>query len=94
MFDTLLQISNGKQGAAEYQLSIEYEKGLYTTKNPQEAERYEQIAIDKNEPNDFDEFSFMDNPFCIDSNNVKEVSQKYTTEMETIDTFKYPKEDQ
>ncbi|OHT15708.1 hypothetical protein TRFO_13872 [Tritrichomonas foetus] len=50
MFDTLLKTANGKQGAAEYRLSIEYERGLYTTKSKQESERFEQIAIDKNEP--------------------------------------------
>lgn len=50
MLSSLEKTASGVQGAAEYQLSIENERGLYTRRNLQASDRYEQIAIEKGDP--------------------------------------------
>lgn len=50
MIQSLEKSSEGIKGAAEYQLSIEHERGLYIPKNLQQSEQYENAAIEKWDP--------------------------------------------
>lgn len=50
MLNSLEKAASGVAGAAEYQLSIENERGLYTRRNLQASDKYEQIAIEKGDP--------------------------------------------
>lgn len=50
MLSSLEKSVTGVAGAAEYQLSIENERGLYTRRNLQASDKYEQIAIEKGDP--------------------------------------------
>lgn len=50
MLSSLEKEASGVAGAAEYQLSIENERGLYMRKNLQVSDHYEQLAIEKGDP--------------------------------------------